>query len=232
VTAGTYVLTARATDNLGKTAVSLPVTVVVNPSQQTFTLDIPVAIGTDDAEEKSSGSVTRASSDLELVTDGSTVQTVGLRFQSVSIPPGAVIANAYVQFRVDEASSGATSLTVQGQAADDTATFTSAKKNISSRPRTAAAVGWTPVPWPTRKVSGPDQRTPNLAPILQEIVSRPGWASGRSLALIVSGTGKRSTEGPDRPAARQRPSLPSGCRMMDGQRPGRRGERPVREHDR
>jgi hypothetical protein len=140
VTASTYVLTARATDNLGKTAVSAPVTVVVNPSQQTFTLDIPVATPTDDAEEKPSGSVTRASSDLELVTDGSTVQTVSLRFQSVAIPPGAVIANAYVQFRVDEASSDANSLTVQGQAADDTATFPSAKKNVSSRPRTCVPV--------------------------------------------------------------------------------------------
>ena len=58
---------------------------------------------------------------------------------------GAVIANAYVQFRVDEASSGATSLTIRGQAADDTLSFTSAKKNVSSRPRTAAAVPWSPV---------------------------------------------------------------------------------------
>src|SRR5262249_13848385 len=126
------------------------------------------------------------------------VQTVGMRFQSVTIPTGAVIANAYVQFRVDEANSGATSLTIQGQAADDTLTFTSAKKNVSSRPRTAAAVPWSPGPWPTKRVSGPDQRTPNLAPILQEIVTRPGWASGQSLVLIVTGTGKRVAESKDK----------------------------------
>jgi hypothetical protein len=39
--------------------------------------------------------------------------------------------------------------------------------------------------------AGPGQQTPELKAVLQEIVGRPGWASGNALAIIVSGTGKR-----------------------------------------
>jgi hypothetical protein len=57
-----------------------------------------------------------------------------------------------------------------------------------------ASVGWTPVAWPTVRQAGPDQRTPNLATVIQEIVSRPGWASGNALALIITGTGTRTAD--------------------------------------
>jgi hypothetical protein len=36
-----------------------------------------------------------------------------------------------------------------------------------------------------------DQRTPSLVPIIQELVNGSGWASGNSVALIVTGSGKR-----------------------------------------
>jgi hypothetical protein len=41
---------------------------------------------------------------------------------------------------------------------------------------------------------GVDQRTPNLAAVIQEIVNQPGWARGNPLALIITGTGKRVAE--------------------------------------
>jgi hypothetical protein len=47
------------------------------------------------------------------------------------------------------------------------------------------------VGWPTVGAQGPDQRTSDLAPILQELVLRPGWASGNAVAFIVTGSGMR-----------------------------------------
>jgi hypothetical protein len=41
---------------------------------------------------------------------------------------------------------------------------------------------------------GADQRTPNLAPVLQEVVDRPGWTSGQAVVLVVSGSGTRVAE--------------------------------------
>ncbi len=154
---GTYVLRLTADDSSLQASDDVSVTVY---AAGTVMLDIPVVASADDAEESATGSVSKTSSDLELVNDG-TDQTVGVRFASVPIPPGATISNAYVQFETDEVTTGAVSLLVQGQAADKPATFSSTAFNISSRPRTAASVAWAPPPWPTIQVHGPDQRTPD-----------------------------------------------------------------------
>ncbi len=42
--------------------------------------------------------------------------------------------------------------------------------------------------------AGPDQQTSNLAALIQEIVSRPGWTAGNSLVLLVTGSGVRVAE--------------------------------------
>jgi tetratricopeptide (TPR) repeat protein len=159
------------------------------------TLDLRIASGADDAEQgASSGSMSLGSSDLELVTDGSTVQLVGLRFPNLAVPPGATILEAWVQLQVDEASTGAASLRIEGQAADTAPAFTSASGDLGSRPRTAASVAWSPPAWPSAGAAGADQRTPDLSAVVQEVVDRPGWSEGGALALIVSGSGRRTAE--------------------------------------
>ena len=157
------------------------------------TVEVRVTASSDDAEEGASGSMYLNSSDLELVYSGGD-QTVGMRFNGVGIPQGAAIVNAYVQFQVDEKTSVATLLTIQGEDIDNTATFISSAGNISSRTRTAAAVPWSPVPWTTVGEAGPDQRTPDMASVIQEIVNRPGWSDGNALVVIITGTGERVAE--------------------------------------
>ena len=186
---GTYVLRLTADD----TALTSwdEVTVTSVGSSGTSTLDVPIAASSDDAEEPVGMKVT-LSSDLDIVdapVNGN--QIIGLRFTGLSIPAGATILNAYVQFTAKETTSVATSLSIVGQAADNPPTFTSAAGNISSRAPTAASVSWSPVaPW-TTGAAGADQRTPDLSTVIQEIVSRPGWASGNALVLMISGTGTR-----------------------------------------
>ncbi len=154
-----------------------------------------VAASTDDVEETPTGSVTRSSADLDLVVDEDGVkQRVGLRFTDLDVPRGALITDAYVDFTAEEASSEATALTIRGVAADDAATFISARFNVSSQTTTTASVAWSPPPWTTGGVSGPEQKTANLAPIVQEIVDRPGWSRGGALALTFTGTGRRVAE--------------------------------------
>lgn len=188
---GTYVLRLTASDT--ELQGTDDVTVTVNAGS-TAVLDIPITAGTDDAEEAASGSVNRANGDLELALDA-TPQTVGLRFQSVTVPQGATILSAYVQFRADEKSSTVVTLTIEGQAADSAPTFTGANFSISSRPRTAANATWSPEPWTLIGESGPKQRTTDLSSVLQEIVNRTGW-NGGALALIITGDGigKRTAE--------------------------------------
>jgi hypothetical protein len=158
-------------------------------------IDRAIASGSDDAEERvSNGKVALTSSDLELTADGTNVQTIGLRFTNITVPPGAAITGAWVQFRVDEVSTGATSLTIAGQAADNAPTFANVSANISSRTRTAATVSWVPPSWPTVNAAGPDQQTPDLSEVIRQIVGRPGWVSGNALVLVITGTGRRTAE--------------------------------------
>ncbi|MBM7808965.1 hypothetical protein JOD57_004802 [Geodermatophilus bullaregiensis] len=195
---GTYVL--RLTGDDGGLQASDDVSVVVDPAGSGVQ-DVPVASGSDDAEERSA-SVSLTGTDLELVVDGTTTQTVGLRFTGLLVPPGATITAAYVQFSVDEATTAAASLVVAGQAADNPPTFATASRNVSSRPRTTAQVSWAPAAWPTTGARGVEQRTPGLVPVLQEIVARPGWASGNAVVLVVTGSGTRTASASERGAAR------------------------------
>ena len=49
--------------------------------------------------------------------------------------------------------------------------------------------------------AGSDQRTDDLAVVLQEIVDRSDWSAGNALALILSGDGRRVAESYDGTAA-------------------------------
>ena len=154
-------------------------------------LNLSVSQGTDDAEERSNGSMYLNSSDLELIYDGSN-QRVGMRFTGVSIPQGATVSKAYIEFQTDETNSGSTSLTFRGHDTDNAATFTSASNNISSRGLTASSAAWHNVPaWNT---VGDKHHSPDLSAIVQEIVDRGGWSTGNSMAFIVSGSGERTAE--------------------------------------
>lgn len=157
-------------------------------------VDAQIMHETDDAEEAlSTGAVQLHSSDLEMVFDSSLVddQIVGLRFAGVGLPPDVGIVDAYVQFWVDEAQSAPTSLIIEAQDDDDALPFVGTVRDLSLRPRLPLNVAWLPPPWSAVGEAGPAQRTPNLAPLLQKIVERPGWIQGNSLVLFVTGAGKR-----------------------------------------
>jgi hypothetical protein len=191
---GAHTLTAVATDTGSQTGTSAGVPVTVANSGPVVTRDVPIATGVDDVEERSNGRMWVATSDLDLVTDGNDVQTVGLRYTGLDIPEGATVVNAYVQFQADEVTSGATNLTVRAQAADNAQPFTLTRLDATSRPRTAASTAWSPPPWTRVGTRGVEQRTPNLSAVIQEVVNRPGFTPASALVFVISGSGSRVAE--------------------------------------
>jgi hypothetical protein len=192
-TAGSYVLRLTADD--GDLSSFTEITVTVNAAGGATTVEVRVSANNDDAEENSAtGKMNRGSTDLELVDQGSLFQQVGMRFNGLSIPQGATITNAYIQFQADETHSGATTLTIEGEATDDAQTFTNTNGNISSRNLTGATVNWAPAPWTTVGEAGSNQQTPDLTSVVQEIVDQSGWSSGNSLVIIINGSGRRAAE--------------------------------------
>ncbi len=188
---------------------SQPWTIVAVPLKPVTTAQSSVSVrvnqGTDDAEEEGPtgvyngpGGMYLVSSDLELVSDteapSTGTQKVGMRFNSLSVPTGANINSAYITFRAVAAdgpnsNSGATTLTIRGQAADNATTFITTDYDITNRTTTSASATWSPGTWTT----GTNYNTVDISSIVQEIVDRAGWASGNSMVIIITGSGSRST---------------------------------------
>ena len=188
---GTHTITATATDSGALTGTDSITVTVLPPSAGTTTLQIAIAAGNDDVEERPSGTVVIGSIDLDLVRSGDN-QTIGMRFNNVAIPQGSTIVNAYIQFTAAKTRSEQTDLVFEAEAVDNAVIFNNATSNVSNRARTTANVDWSNIPaWTTIGDAGIDHQTPDLTSIVQEIVDRPNWVSNNALAVIVTGTGKR-----------------------------------------
>jgi hypothetical protein len=194
---GTYVLTAKATDDSGTYTISPAVTVIVINPGDPVVRSVGIATAMDDIEEGFDGIMYPASTDMELGYDGGTAakaQTTGFRFANLLVPKDAIITGAYIQFTCDEVNSAACSLTIMGEAADHSLPFTATPYNLSNRNRTSSFVSWAPVSWPTAGAAGTDQRTPALTSIIQEIVNRPGYSVSSAVSILINGTGTRTAK--------------------------------------
>jgi hypothetical protein len=164
-----------------------------------------VSASSDDAEELVLDFGTMqslTSSDLEFpyeqnIADGDH-QLVGCRWAGIPIPQGATITEAWVQFSADSVGGAgqdaAVSLIVEGQLSPDGETFTSDAANISTRPKTTASVVWDVPEWTTVHAQGPEERTPDISGIIQEIVNQADWA-GQAIVLTFSDNPANPSQG-------------------------------------
>ncbi len=187
-----YEIHAVLTDNDGNTAISSSVT--INIISRTGSVDIPVNFGNNDVEEQPSGDLNFGSWDLELTNDGGVEQIIGLRFNNVALTPNSNILKAYVQFTVDEVTTGNVSLLIEAEAIDNAPAFISTDYNVSRRSRTSANVVWNPPDWITEGMASIRQQTTDISSVIGEIVGRPGWIGGNSIVIIITGTGRRTAE--------------------------------------
>lgn len=111
-----------------------------------------------------------------------------VRFNTLAIPQGATISNAYIEVTSNSSSTGTYSFAIEGVDVDNAATFSNGQ-NLGALSTTSASTTW----------SGSDAwnndavyTSPSVANIVQEIVNRGGWSSGNSMAFIFNtGTGGR-----------------------------------------
>ncbi len=183
-----YHLQVEAIDNDGNKSQSPTITIGVG----VFASCSSISMSSDDAEERiDNGKVNLTSSDLELCTDAAP-QLVGLRFENLNIPQAATIVSAHIQFTEDQANNlNPCDLKIFGELSPNPTTFTNADFNISTRPRTTDSVMWSPPDWLATTSAGPDQKTPDLKSIIQEIVFQMGYSSSSAISIIFEGTGRR-----------------------------------------
>ena len=146
-----------------------------------------------DVEERSDSSIYANSSDLEMSYDQGN-QLVGLIFQNSSIPQGAAIRSAYIQFTSDtetNSTSDLSELVIFGHDHDNTPLFTAQKGDVSQRTWTEQDMVWEPSPWLNELEKSYDQRTPDISNIIQEIVNRAGYNSSSNIGFTLKGIGVR-----------------------------------------
>lgn len=121
------------------------------------------------------------------------VEDSGLRFVSVDIPQGAVVTAAFIRFIVETGNSVLTvNVTISANDADNPAAPTTVA-TYDALVITTATVAWSPAAENTIEAV---VDTPSLVTVIQEILDRPGWASGNALQVLFKDNG--SSNGADR----------------------------------
>jgi len=125
----------------------------------------------------------------------------GLLFQSVSIPQGSSISTAYINFTARLADIQFTTYSrLTGEDVDNARLFANltdyqtrrgtAVGGASNIYLTSANVSWTMDGWTTVNAT---YQSPSIVTIVQEIVSRVGWASGNSMNIFFDDHESRSS---------------------------------------
>jgi type IV pilus assembly protein PilY1 len=147
-----------------------------------------VGVEQDDAEQ--SGTVVNITDiDLDLGVD-----TVGVRFQGVDVPNGAVITEATLSFYAKSTSTGSASFSIKAELADSAVQFSNAASDITGRTLTPDTdkINWVPDDW---DVGGELHTTSDIKTLVKSLVDRTGWVSGGNMVFVLEpGTGARIAE--------------------------------------
>jgi hypothetical protein len=146
---------------------------------------------TDLAWERQDGLVRPAQGALEIAADKG---IIGIHFDKIDVPQGMRVAKAYLELTAARPESQPTTLDMQAELSGNAPGLKFEKGDLSRRQRTAASVKWEPSPWTT---VGEQERSPNLAPILEEVFAQTAWQSGNAVVLLIQGAGQRAAQSPD-----------------------------------
>lgn len=102
------------------------------------------------------------------------------RFPGVALNNSAAIGSASLHLRALSLTGSIVGAVIFGIAADNPSAPTT-NADAASRTLTSASVAWTPGAW----VADTSYDTPDLTPIVQEIVNRAGWASGNAMMFYI-----------------------------------------------
>lgn len=149
----------------------------------------------DDAEEGMDGQIDVSNEDLDLgqLSGFESAKAIGMRFEEIQVSKGQVLKNAFLEFTMEGNSVKAkpTELIIQAEMSPNAKSFQKEAANISSRELSKASIKWSPETWNPKQAHDHKPSTPDLSPIIQEVVNQDDWQEGNALVLIITGTGER-----------------------------------------
>jgi subtilisin family serine protease len=167
-------------------------TVTISVSKE-ITLECRILDSADDVAADAAWATEQAVTNRYLLVGA---HAAGLRFRNVKIPQGALIKRATlkVQCFATYWNTAAVDGVLKGEAADNPPAFDATTRIVTELPTTQASTAWPwtqDAPW----TKGTWYESPDIGPIIQEIVRRPDWTSDNALVLVY---GVRSRSSSDR----------------------------------
>lgn len=150
-----------------------------------------VQILTDADEVLPTGAVDLAANTLHLGEIQGVARATALAF-TLPLASDVSVESARVRFTAAANDTGPAVMSFTIEDADDAALLSPTAYDITSRPRVPTTVTWYPPEWPTVGASGNDQRSPDIAALVRQILARPGWQKGGRILLFVEGLGSRT----------------------------------------
>ncbi len=149
-----------------------------------------VASDDDDVEQKLNNGVVRRTDNSLQVPRTNRGQRLGTRFRDIAIPQGSEIIDARIEFTVDRVRNGTARARIFAEDVGDADAFSGNRWELSNRDETRADVTWTMTDSPA---VGQTMTTPNIASVVEEVISRADWSSGNALNLMIEpeGNGNR-----------------------------------------
>ena len=166
-------------DRFGQASIHYQI-IVVDDTRQATTRSAPLG-ASDDIEENTQGGI-----DLEGDLD------IGQRFVGIRffprVPKGAVVSEAAIQFvNQKDSQTGSMAVGIRADARANPPALTGAQRGLTTRPLTQANVPWEIIdPWLGYGDAGPEQLTPDLAPVINELVAADGFSESSPVIILVS----------------------------------------------
>lgn len=155
------------------------------------TINVSPAASGDDGHDWNDSGFSAIATSLSLGDSGGVGYQGFVRFPNVTVPQGATITTAKIQFTALFADSG-TNVNVDIAFMDHDnapAPTDSAELNTAwSGPGSTVAITWSNIPAWSGDQQDADTLTPELSSTLQPVFNRAGWASGNAVVALFDGT--------------------------------------------
>jgi hypothetical protein len=155
------------------------------------TITSKVSIASNDAYDRASYCTTGAA---KFGKTGSEGHVTGFRFTDVVRPLGSNgVTSAYIRWYSSAQETSNVRVRIYGQNTATTVAFDCAGNRPSRRPGTASGVEYTPGMW----AAGQTYSSPDLAPILNEILANAGGGWDNTFVILLSDNGSSGTRDPE-----------------------------------
>ena len=176
--------TSSTTTSTSSTTTSSSTTITTSTSTSsststTTTLFFELSFNVNDVEETDNTTLVTDENKIEVGYFNSVIHDAGLRFQNITIPAGSDILSAVLTIDVslyETTSQSYIQLVIKGDDSGNSIVWASDDRP-SQREKTTASVNW--------DIASPDEDSPDIATVIEEIIRRGDWESGNALSLII-----------------------------------------------